>query len=722
MKNKRKIRFNFDISTFRLIGRELITDRITALVELVKNAYDANAENVTVEFYNVSQISTESRIIITDDGKGMSSDDILEKWMIIGTPDKRENRRSDAPYYRIFAGKKGIGRFAVDKLGAVLILETARKIDRDIHVLKNDWRVFEDIEAKQMKKNRISKSKTAKLPANIKKCFFTDVENEFWEKEKTKSHHGTILEISNLREIWTEADIARVYRELSKLVSPHYKPKYPFNITIIAPEIENYKYKQVESFAFEESATYKCVLKFNNQTKEQEIVYFNKTSGKLKNKLVPERCCGLLEVYLYYFDQDAKKRFKSVYSNENIDGIKIYRDGILTTPFAENVDQIDEKKDLLGIDKRRYSGFFDRISNHDLLGWIEISDARNPNIIEATNRQGFLDNEAWKELKAFIIEQLSSIERMLKFEKDVQKIKSGKEIEDSKTSFNEIKKLIDKTDSNDKKVNNNLSQIKRELRKLQGAFNKSQSQIIKAEKEKERVEDLLFSLVSIQTFAGMLSHIVRTLIMKIKDRVEFLYNKIPDPKYNERYKEYALDIFNEMNSLDKSVNFLLRYSKESDSLEDVDVILVIKYLINDIYSSKFREYKINTEILFETKIIIRYNRKALEDILDNLISNTFKALDNVKGNRLLKILIKNHKDSLVIHFSNNGPCIPVADQNRIFDVFYTTTANQGGAGLGLYIVRKRLEAVNGSIEVIENDFKPTGATFELIIPYRRGRQ
>jgi signal transduction histidine kinase len=717
MRNKRKVRFNFDISTFRLIGRELITDKITALVELVKNAYDANAENVSVEFYSTDQITTDSKIIITDDGKGMSSDDILEKWMIIGTPDKRENRISDAPYNRIYAGKKGIGRFAVDKLGAVLILETTKKNDEEIHVLENDWRLFEDIEAEQIRKNKILNS--TKLNTVMKERFFTDVENDFWEKEKTEPLHGTILKISDLREIWTEPDIARVYKELSKLISPNYKPKYPFNITIIAPGFKNYEYKKVESFAFEETATYKCVLKFNEQTYEQEILYFNKTTGKLKNKLVPGRCCGLLEVHLYYFDQDAKKKFKSVYSNGNIDGIKIYRDGILTTPFAENVDQIDGKKDLLGIDKRRYSGFFDRISNRDLLGWIELSDTRNPDIIEATNRQGFLDNDAWKELKAYIIEQLSSIERMLKFEKDIQKEKVNKEIEESKSSFSEIKKLINTTESNDGKVNNNLLQIKKELRKLQGAFSKSQSQIIKAEKEKERVEDLLFSLVSVQTFAGMLSHIVRTLIMKIKDRVEFLHKRIPDPKYNDLYKEYALDIFNEMNSLDKSVNFLLRYSKESDSLEDIDVILVIEHLINDIYINKLREKNIKTEILYATKIIIRYNRKALEDILDNLISNTFKALYNVKGIRLLKILIKDNKNSLVIHFSNNGPCIPVADKNRIFDVFYTTTANQGGAGLGLYIVKKRLETVNGSIEVIENEFKPNGATFELIIPYKR---
>jgi hypothetical protein len=166
MMNESTLKFNFDISTFRLIGRELITDRITALVELVKNCYDANAQNVTLEFINVTEISTGSKIIITDDGKGMSSDDIKNKWMIIGTPDKRNNKKSDAPYNRICVGKKGIGRFAVDKLGSVLVLRTSRKTDKNIFVLENNWELFDEIESKQSEaikkrectENRIKKS------------------------------------------------------------------------------------------------------------------------------------------------------------------------------------------------------------------------------------------------------------------------------------------------------------------------------------------------------------------------------------------------------------------------------------------------------------------------------------------------------------------------------------------------------------------------------------
>ena len=86
MKDKNQtLKWRFDVSTFRLIGRELITDRVTALFELVKNCYDANACQVTVRFTNVGADKQNAVIEIIDDGCGMSFEDIRDKWMVIGT-------------------------------------------------------------------------------------------------------------------------------------------------------------------------------------------------------------------------------------------------------------------------------------------------------------------------------------------------------------------------------------------------------------------------------------------------------------------------------------------------------------------------------------------------------------------------------------------------------------------------------------------------------------
>ena len=150
-KEKNSLNFNFDISAFRLIGRELITDKITAVFELVKNSYDANAEKVEIEFHNVQSEDINTRkIIIRDDGKGMSFSDVKNKWMVIGTDNKRTVTVSDAPYNRRLVGKKGIGRFAVDKLGDTLVLKTKQLSDNEVFCLENDWSNYVKLEKEQI--------------------------------------------------------------------------------------------------------------------------------------------------------------------------------------------------------------------------------------------------------------------------------------------------------------------------------------------------------------------------------------------------------------------------------------------------------------------------------------------------------------------------------------------------------------------------------------------
>ena len=136
------LRWRFDVSTFRLIGRDLITDRVTALFELIKNCYDANATEVSVTFENVGKINEESVITIKDNGIGMSFDDIRDKWMVIGTSSKRRNPLSPSPFLRRCVGEKGIGRFAVDKLGDQLNIITKQAGTKTWLNIYIDWREY----------------------------------------------------------------------------------------------------------------------------------------------------------------------------------------------------------------------------------------------------------------------------------------------------------------------------------------------------------------------------------------------------------------------------------------------------------------------------------------------------------------------------------------------------------------------------------------------------
>ena len=169
MDDDQVLKWRFDVSTFRLIGRDLITDRVTALFELVKNCYDANASEATIIFNNVGlDKKGESSIYIKDDGIGMSFTDIKDKWMVIGTSNKRSNPYSPEPFSRKCVGEKGIGRFAVDKLGDKVNIITKQKKGKQWLNVEIDWEAYykQSFESNEIK-------------------LFTDIENhyEYYDSE-----------------------------------------------------------------------------------------------------------------------------------------------------------------------------------------------------------------------------------------------------------------------------------------------------------------------------------------------------------------------------------------------------------------------------------------------------------------------------------------------------------------------------------------------------------
>ncbi|MFW0737688.1 sensor histidine kinase [Flavobacterium sp. T12S277] len=704
-KNEDKfLKFNFDVSAFRLLGRELITDRITALFELVKNSYDSNANTATIEFININPLSKESKIIIRDDGFGMDYSDIKNRWMVIGTSSKRRERTTPEPYNRIVSGKKGIGRFAVDKLGAKLILKTKKKGTNKLFCLETDWVNYSKIENSQMSLN-----------FEDSKDFFTDIKNRYWLEDGEIDSQGTSLEISGIEEEWSEKDIDRAYKELSKLISPNNDSKlYPFHINIKS-EYEKYKNVFIKPQIID-FASLKFELSFNLENNTQEILQFKNNQLNIIN--VPIRDCGPLKTTIYYFDRLAKDKYKKHF-NVEIDGIKIYRDGLITTPFAEYVDTQNEQKDILGLDKRRWSGFFDRLGTRDLLGYIEITDKSNPFIVESTNRQGFVDNKQFYQLKKFVIEQIQQIENFLKNQRNSSRETTKSGLSGASDNIKDLKSDISKIkNSSSPEVKEVLTNIEKNLTKLQGTVNKSINDFNKSEEEKKQIENLLFSLVSLQTFAAMFSHMAKHTIGHIITSAEYFNNNFPNPKLEDRFLKISKKIYSEMMKLRTGVDFMLKYAKSDSDFEEISIKELIENLFNNIYEDILSKEKIQTEIILDKDLILNYNRKAIEDILDNLISNSIKALKHQTNKKIKCIGIVNKNDFTLI-FSDNGSGIEEQDKYRIFDIFFTTTAEEGGAGMGLYMTKTRIEAMGGEIEVIENEFKPTGASFKIILPFKK---
>ena len=209
MEKREKLSFSTNAKLGKLVGRELITNNIIAVFELIKNSYDAFAKDVCIKFvdFNTSGKDDEinsrnkknsvisgigSKIIISDNGCGISFDEIKENWMEIGTTSKEgvtgiRYVRGNHTMHRVMNGEKGIGRFGCDKLGAKLKMISTGAEGHETSTVTIDWNLFDD-----------HNKKTQDIEVD---CIL----------EKNQ-----LLEISELRDFWTNADISNLKKQLKK--------------------------------------------------------------------------------------------------------------------------------------------------------------------------------------------------------------------------------------------------------------------------------------------------------------------------------------------------------------------------------------------------------------------------------------------------------------------------------------------------------------------------
>lgn len=216
-----------------LIGQDLITDDFVAVFELVKNCFDAHARRVHLQF-------EKNRIVIADDGKGMSRADIIDKWLFVAYSAKRDGTEDNDYRDRVrergrpFAGAKGVGRFSCDRLGAVLRMASRAK-GHPVQFLDVDWKDYEDRPKVEFSEIEVKLTRGSDFPE---------------PSLKPGGDTGTVLEIRELRSEWDREKLKALKRELTKLIDPFASKNSKFQIKIIAPDQRE---KDVEDEAFNAS-------------------------------------------------------------------------------------------------------------------------------------------------------------------------------------------------------------------------------------------------------------------------------------------------------------------------------------------------------------------------------------------------------------------------------------------------------------------------------------
>jgi len=707
--NHEYFNWEFDVNTFKLIGSELISDKFTAVIELVKNSYDANATEVKINFIDAYDPLNGS-IVIQDNGIGMSKADIAQKWMRIGTNSKRVREYSQEPFKRILLGEKGIGRFAIEKIASNVILETKQKDNNILHSLEIDWSEYE-------KHNKLDNPP-----------LLTEIKNKYTSKSnyELENNHGTTLFFRNLKESWTSTDISRLRRELAKLVSP-LQEKYDSNTFKIYVKETEQKNVLLDVSEYEEirndslgyaSKIYK--IDFNMHQNIQQELHFNDDTKQIEIIECQIYKFGPIKMHIYFFNKSDKNKFRLAFKRNDlaIDGFKIYRDGVLATPFVEiasSEEGVDKYRDILGIDKRRWSNFFGKISSHDFIGLIEISKKYNAGIKDLTNRQDFEDTEQYKEFKKFIIDQLQQIEKELE-EAKIEERKNKKvkldqavdEIKNVKKSLESLSKIAPET------VREQIKPMFAALKTVSDTIKLGSQEIKDLKDDLQKQEEVYFSLMSLQEYAADIAHMVRNSLDKIIGYAYYLKDELIG---KELYEEAHL-LHTEMLKLNEDVNYMLKYAESGDELKEFDVAgLIIKAF--KAHQKKFEKYNIYFEIPKPETFNIVHNETLLRDVFNNLINNSIRALNKTENDKkIIRCTSFKENSQYIILFSDNGIGIDEDIKIKIFDRYFTTNKDNGGSGLGLYIVRNNLKTFQGSIELIESEFKDKGCTFKITIPIK----
>jgi len=371
-----------------IVGRGLIYNDNIALIELIKNARDADSGRVELFFNNANAEDGSSQIIIRDFGKGMSLVDIENKWLNIAYSSKRNRLKEDGKAY---AGNKGVGRFSCDRLGKKLDLYTIQK-DAMGHHLSVNW---EDYEVNDP--NIQISDKVINVHTKAK-----DELNEFFGT--TSFTQGTVLVISNLRNSWDYTKLKKLKKELEKfVVCPTDQMSVgDFDVTIKTNYLEDKYQKQidglVENKIFSElefrTTSIESSIASDGETIETTLkhdgnyiftVIEKNPYSKLKN----------IKSKIYYLNQASKTFFskKTGYRSVEYGSIFMFLNGFRVFPYGEPGD------DWLDLDKRKVQGMYRNLGTRELVGYITVEDSSGDFFVPVSAREGLVMNDAFIQLK-----------------------------------------------------------------------------------------------------------------------------------------------------------------------------------------------------------------------------------------------------------------------------------------------------------------------------------
>jgi len=710
------------------LGRDSIKDHTTAIVELVKNGYDADADWVEVEIHTARD---DSFIRIADNGTGMSEDDVENKWLRIGFSEKREAENRVSQRGRRKTGEKGVGRLSAARLGSMLELRTLK--DRLFFGLSVDWRAFEraDRVLNEVPLPVIADA-AFKVPAN----------------KVLKTVSGTELLIKDLAQEWTIDDLDKLERELSLLVSPFRKTK-DFKIHLRS-DINDFGSAVVHSHMYDGAivslkASFDPInARVNYKTKIIDEADWVKNAVPVSQLLTRRRRevteivkCGPVDLtLLFYLQKDDPFEGVSLNKQEirtfldNNAGVKIYRDEIRVKPYG---DPREPEGDWLELGKRFASNPAGaaresfRIPPSRLVGAVFLTRDMNEQLIDSTSREGLIKGDAFKDLAELIrgcVQLLETTyhkrfleEKAREWENasPVQRVENlGSELNEIFAEIKRIQPKILRSDEPDFVTYERLERFSSRIPELQHAIRDIQLQNV-----------IFRGLATLGIASSTFGHETQTAISGLTNSVILVKKSLAGPKPD-------LDIAHD--ELENAIGFaerigswgqfaLARVRRDKRSRRMTDVASVVDRVLNEM-SAPFSSVGIRLERLIEPVSAITI-AMDLEAVLINLLTNSYFVCSDREGSRHVRVSLKqatrNGRQGFELSVADSGPGVAPQFVNRIWEPLFSTRTDpkkrQSGTGLGLSIVDSIVKDFGGERHV-SYDVELGGARFEIWFPKR----
>ncbi len=689
------------------LGAGLVTNDVVAVIELVKNSYDAFAQNAYIRFAN-SEL-TGPQIIIEDDGIGMTKELIQNVWCVIATPYKELNPRlsKDGKERRV-VGEKGLGRLSISRLGHHFRLLT-QSAHHPCFELIVDW--------SELSNNSRLDDCTIKLRKYPSASPF-DIS-------------GTLIEIGGLHREWDEATISNLEENLARLISP-FKETGELNIFVCRNDEDataSGKEVRIESPSFLSSPKYR-IHGNASETGDIKATYIFKPlkNGKSRQKSLRhtweqvyddiqdaglrgfERStpkCGAFDFEIRAWDIAAedtdeisekfnfqKSKIRKAISVHK--GISVYRDGVLVLPKSDNA------RDWLGLDLRRISKVGNRLSTSQVVGYVAITGDENPGIVDTSDRERLVSSDAVLGFE----QMLMAIVGLLEIEREQDRVKRAKPIknlfEDLSTELliDQINEIVDEGGSASQTV------------PLVEAYSERIDSTIKSIEER-----LIFysRMATVGTICNMLVHEIRnrtTVVARFLEMVKQRFSPFADQKL-DRYYALADDSLSALDKLADTFSPLAshtftrrkRKSVIEDSLSNCISIL----------ESELRKKKISVQ-LPKTRSEVIVDPGELETVFLNIFTNAIYWLGLApKEDRRIRVRILHRKAERKIRvwIDDTGPGIDADALDKIF--LPGVTRRPSGIGMGLTIASEIISGYGGVL-FAKKDGALGGATFGFDIP------